>query len=153
MQLRPGQITALVGGVIILISTFLDWFGFGPIGFSVYEGDLFGFTGIILLLLSLDIIATTAIRAFAPQVNLPKQILGFSLDELTLAAGFAVHGFVRQALQRARPFVHRVDDADVGKPGGVAAVTGRSLRPRCSPGAWTATQTSARSLTTRRAPE
>ena len=89
MQLRPGQITALVGGVIILISTFLDWFGFGPIGFSVYEGDLFGFTGIILLLLSLDIIATTAIRAFAPQVNLPQQILGFSLDELTLAAGFA----------------------------------------------------------------
>ncbi|MEM7287326.1 MAG: hypothetical protein AAF480_13320 [Actinomycetota bacterium] len=89
MQLRPGQITALVGGVLILISTFLDWFGFGPIGFSVYEGDLFGFTGIILLLLSLDIIVTTALRAFAPQVNLPKQLLGFSLDELTLAAGFA----------------------------------------------------------------
>lgn len=89
MQLRPGQITALVGGVVILISTFLDWIGAFGFGFNVYEGDIFGFTGILLLLLSLDIIATTAIRAFAPQVNLPQQILGFSLDELTLAAGFA----------------------------------------------------------------
>mgnify|MGYP001812660189 CR=1 FL=1 len=89
MQLRPGQITALVGGVLILISTFLDWFGIGPFGVNAYDGDFFGFTGILLLLLSLDIIATTAIRAFAPQVNLPQQILGFSLDELTLAAGFA----------------------------------------------------------------
>lgn len=89
MQLRPGQITALVGGVLILISTFLDWFGFFGFGVNAYNGDVFGFTGIILLLLSLDIIVTTAIRAFAPQVNLPQQILGFSLDELTLAAGFA----------------------------------------------------------------
>ena len=89
MQLRPGQIVALVGGVLILISTFLDWFGIGPFGVNAYDGDFFGFTGILLLLLSQDIIVTTAIRAFAPQVNLPPQILGFSLDELTLAAGFA----------------------------------------------------------------
>ena len=89
MQLRPGQITALVGGVLMLISTFVDWFGAFGFGVNAYDGDFFGFTGIFLLLLSLDVIATTAIRAFAPQVNLPQQILGFSLDELTLAVGFA----------------------------------------------------------------
>lgn len=89
MQIRPGQIAALAGGVLILISTFLDWVGAFGFGFNVYEGDIFGFTGILLLLLALDIIVTTAVRAFAPQVNLPKQLLGFSMDELTLAAGFA----------------------------------------------------------------
>lgn len=95
MNFRPGQIALLAGGALIFISTFLDWFGFGSFGASAYEGDLFGFTGIFLLLLSVGIIALTAIAVFAPQVNLPDQVLGFSMNELALMAGFAslVWGF------------------------------------------------------------
>ncbi len=94
--MKPGAIAMLVGGVIILLSTFLDWFGFsGFFGVNAYSGDFLGFTGILLLLLSLDIIAVTAIRAFLPDVKLPDQLLGFSMNELSLMAGFAsfVWGF------------------------------------------------------------
>lgn len=95
MNLRPGQIAALVGGVLILISSFVSWWGFFGFSVNAYNGDLFGFTGIFLLVLSLDIIVVTAIQAFAPQVNLPERVLGFTLNELTLFAGFAafVWGF------------------------------------------------------------
>ena len=88
-NLRPGQIAVLVGGVLIFISTFIDWFGSGRFGANAYDGDIFGFTGILLLLLALDLAVVTAIRAFAPQVNLPEEILGFSTNELALMLGFA----------------------------------------------------------------
>ena len=95
MDIRPGAITMLIGGVVIFISTFLDWFGFGPFGANAYDGDFFGFTGILLLLLALDVIAVTAIRAFAPQENLPNELLGFSMNEIALFVGIAafVWGF------------------------------------------------------------
>jgi hypothetical protein len=85
----------LGGGVLIFLSTFLDWLGFGPFGFNAYSGDAFGFTGILLLVLSLEIIVVTAIGSFAPDVSLPDELLGFTMNELTLLAGFAafVWGF------------------------------------------------------------
>ncbi len=95
MTIRPGQIAVLVGGVLILISTFIDWVGSSRFGVNAYSGDAFGFTGILLLILSIDIIAIAAIEAFAPQVDMPDRILGFTLNELVFFAGFAafVWGF------------------------------------------------------------
>ena len=84
-NLRPGQIAVLIGGVLVFVSTFMDWVGGSRQGWNVYDSD----TGILLLLLALDLIATAAIRSFAPQVKLPDQILGFNLNELALMAGFA----------------------------------------------------------------
>ena len=86
---RPGLITMLVGGVLVFISTFVDWFGGRGFGANAYDGDIFGFTGILLLLLSLAVIAIAAIGLFAPQVNLPDQVLGFSMTEVGLLAGIA----------------------------------------------------------------
>lgn len=89
MQLRPGTIAALAGGALLFVSTFLDWFGFAGFGESVLNGDLFGFSGIILLLLSLAAIALTAIPAFAPQVALPSEVIGFTRNQLVMIIGFA----------------------------------------------------------------
>ncbi|MGI9625140.1 MAG: hypothetical protein ACR2PK_20105 [Acidimicrobiales bacterium] len=89
MQVRPGQIALMVGGALILISTFLTWFDFGRVTFNAYSGDLLGFTGIFLLVLSLVLLVGTGIRTFAPQVNMPDGILGFTPNEIGLFAGFA----------------------------------------------------------------
>lgn len=101
MQIRPGAIAMLAGGVLLLISTFLDWIGALGEGINVYnsgvEGarNIYGLAGIFLLLISLAVIAVTAIRTFAPQVNLPSNILGFSMNQVVLILGFAafVYGF------------------------------------------------------------
>ncbi len=135
MTLRPGQIAALVGGVLILISTFVDWFGAGPFGVNAYNGDTFGFTGILLLILSLDIIAIAAIEAFAPQVKLPDRILGFTPNELLLFGGLAafVWGFSLA--------FHDLSEAGtlLGALGGIVVVVGAVLEQRTAtaPGART----------------
>ena len=79
----------LIGGVLVLISTFVDWWGARGFGVNAYNGDIFGFTGILLLLLSLAVIAITAIRLFAPQISLPDQVGGFSMTDLGLFGGVA----------------------------------------------------------------
>lgn len=93
MQLRPGVIAMLAGGAVLFISTFLSWVDFFGFTANVYEGDFFGFSGILLLLLSIAIIAVTAIGAFAPQVKLPDEVLGFTMNQLMLTAGFAAFVF------------------------------------------------------------
>lgn len=95
MEIRPGQIALMVGGALILISSFLTWFDFGFFTFNAYNSDLLGFTGIFLLLLSLILLVGTAIRAFAPQVDMPDGIMGFTPNDVALFAGFAcfVWGF------------------------------------------------------------
>ncbi len=85
-DLKPGALAALGGGVLLIISTFLDWFG----PFSVWEGVFFGFTGFIMLVIGAAVAAIAAVRAFAPQVSLPDQVLGLSLDQVTFALGFSV---------------------------------------------------------------
>lgn len=79
----------LVVGVLVLISTFVDWWGSRGFGVNAYDGDIFGFTGILLLALSLAVISIAALGLFAPQVNLPAQVVGFSMTDLGLFAGIA----------------------------------------------------------------
>lgn len=88
-NMKPTQIMILGGGVLLLIGSFLDWFSFGPFGANAYDSDFFGLTGILILLLSIELIAVSAIQAFAPQVNLPEKLLGYSLAQLTTVAALA----------------------------------------------------------------
>lgn len=85
-QLRPGAIAVLAGGVVLLISSFLDWTG----PFNAWESSLFGLTGLFLFVIGAICAAVAAIRAFAPQVNLPGNIVGLSLDQALLGLGVAV---------------------------------------------------------------
>ena len=88
-NIKPAALVTMAGGVLLLISTFLDWAGFGPIGWSAYDGDLFGLNGIFMLIIALVAIAIPAIQNFAPAVNLPARVMGLSLNELTMMLGFA----------------------------------------------------------------
>ena len=88
-NIKPAHLITMGGGVLLLISTFLDWAGFGPIGWSALDGDLFGLTGIFVLVIALIAIAVPAIRSFAPAVNLPDRIMGLSIDEFVMMLGFA----------------------------------------------------------------
>lgn len=116
----------LAGGVLVLLSTFLDWISFFGFGFNAYSGDAFGFTGILLAILSLKVIGGTAIRSFAPQISLPKDLLGFSMNELSLFAGYAafVWGFsmIFATASAIGPFICAV--------GGAAIVVGAILEQR-----------------------
>lgn len=89
-QLRPGAIAMMAGGAVLLIGSFLDWQSFGSGSFSIsanaWDRGLLGF---FLLLISAVAIGVAAVDAFAPQVNLPEDILGFSKVQLVLVLGFA----------------------------------------------------------------
>lgn len=89
-QLRTGQIAGLIGSALLLVSCFVDWVSFRSFGLGVFDGDAFGFTGVFVLLIALALVAVAVVRAFVPQVTLPAEILGFTLDQLVMALAFAV---------------------------------------------------------------
>ncbi|MCP5025899.1 MAG: hypothetical protein GY929_06400 [Actinomycetia bacterium] len=88
-QVRPGQMAGLFGSALLLVSCFVDWVGRGSFGLGVLD-DNFGFTGVFVVLIALALTAVAVIRAFAPQVTLPAQLLGFSLDQLVISLAFAM---------------------------------------------------------------
>jgi hypothetical protein len=88
-DLKPGPIVTLAGAVVLLISVFLPWvdvFGFTESGTST---DFFGLIGILVLIMSLVVGVITALQTFAPQVNLPDEVIGYSMVQLTLVLGTA----------------------------------------------------------------
>ena len=76
----------LGGGVVLLIASFLDWQSLGPFSANAWDRGLFGF---FLLVIAGVAIAVSAIGAFAPQVALPDQVLGFTMTQLVTALGAA----------------------------------------------------------------
>jgi hypothetical protein len=68
-RLTTGDIIAGVGGIVLLISLFLPWYGAGP--FSVSGMEALGFIDILLLLIAVAVIAIVAGRASA---RLPAEI-------------------------------------------------------------------------------
>lgn len=87
--MRPGNIAIFAGGIVLLLSSFLEWVGAGPFSFSAWESDLFGLTGFFIFVLSAACIAVGAIRLFAPQVKLPRDILGFTPVQVAMVFGWA----------------------------------------------------------------
>lgn len=57
-------------------------------GTSGVSTDSFGLLGLFVLLFGAAIAGVAAVRAFAPQVNLPSNIVGFTLDQVMVVLGF-----------------------------------------------------------------
>lgn len=83
-NMKPGAIAMLAGGVVLLIASFLDWQKLGPFSQSAWDR---GLTGLFLLAIAAVAIAVPAIAAFAPQVELPREILGMSLMRFATVLG------------------------------------------------------------------
>jgi hypothetical protein len=83
---NPGPLLMLGGGVLMIIGSILNW---GP-STSGLSTDLFGLLGILILLSGAAIAGLAAVRTFAPQVGLPDQIVGFSLDQVATVVGFTM---------------------------------------------------------------
>jgi hypothetical protein len=82
-------LVAGIGGVLLFISTLLDWRGSGPFGSAGTSTDFQGLQGILCLIIGIAVAVVAGIRAFGVNVNLPERILGFSLNQLILILGFA----------------------------------------------------------------
>ncbi|MDH5238429.1 MAG: hypothetical protein OEW85_12510, partial [Acidimicrobiia bacterium] len=69
-NIRPGALTIMIGGALLFISSFLDWFSFdtrfGSSSANAYNGSLFGLTGLLLFVIAAVVIAVAALRSFAP---------------------------------------------------------------------------------------
>ena len=68
----------LGGGVLMVISTFINW----RTGTSGLSTDALGLLGIFTLLFGAAIAAVAGTRAFAPQTSLPDEIAGLSLNKI-----------------------------------------------------------------------
>lgn len=84
-DLKPGPILMLGGGVLLLLSSFLDW---GP-STNGFDTDVFGLLGIVTLLIGVAAAGIGGATAFAPQVKLPQNILGFTIAQFVGALSFS----------------------------------------------------------------
>jgi hypothetical protein len=68
-RLSYGALAAGGGGLLLILSLFLDWIGAGPFGANAW--DLFSIMDFFLLLVGLAAVLFAAIEAFGLQVTLP----------------------------------------------------------------------------------
>lgn len=80
----------LGGGALLFLGSFLDWYGTSRFAVSGTETEFNGLQGIFALIIGLAIVALAAIAAFAPQINLPNNIGGISLDQLMFMLAIGV---------------------------------------------------------------
>ena len=86
-NLKTTQIMLMVGGLVLLASTFLAWRDFGAGTWSGWETDFSGLQGIFVALIGLAIGGGVAAQAFS-DVSLPDSILGLDHNQLHLSLGF-----------------------------------------------------------------
>lgn len=84
-DLKPGPILMLGGGILLLLSSFLDWFD----GINGFEFDVVGLLGLFTLVIGVGAAGIGGAMAFAAQVNLPGNVLGFTLPQLVGALAFS----------------------------------------------------------------
>lgn len=89
MEVKPSALMQIAGGALLFIGSFLDWWGFDSFGFSGTDTDVNGLQGLFALVIGAAIAVVAALSAFAPQVNLPQRVAGFSLDRLLLMLAFS----------------------------------------------------------------
>ncbi|MDW3220828.1 MAG: hypothetical protein R8F63_19670 [Acidimicrobiales bacterium] len=99
-DIKPSTIMLIAGGVVLAISTFLDWaeigfnidfddvFGSGSpdLGVSGWENDAFGLFGIFVFLIGAAVAGGVAAQQFAG-VKMPDKILGFDHNQLHFMLG------------------------------------------------------------------
>jgi hypothetical protein len=68
-QLSYGALAAGAGGLLLILSLFLDWIGAG--GFGANAWDLFSIMDFFLLLVGLAAVLFAAVEAFGLQITLP----------------------------------------------------------------------------------
>ena len=82
----PSTWAMLAGGAVLFIATFLDWQSFGGFGTNAWDR---GILGLFLIVIAGIAIAVAVIQAFAPQVQLPQEILTFTPTQAATALGAA----------------------------------------------------------------
>ena len=85
MDVKPGVLMMIGGGVLMFLGSFLDWLN----SFTGFDIDRFGLQGIFVLFMGAAVAAVGGIRGFAPQVNLPSEILGLSLSKVVVVFGLS----------------------------------------------------------------
>ena len=75
----------MVGGVVLIIATFLDW---GP-SLNGFETDFFGLLGIFTLIIGITTGVNAGLDSFAPQIDRPDGFLGMTRDQISVALGFS----------------------------------------------------------------
>ncbi len=72
----------MAGGAVLAIASILDWVEFFD------KTDIFGFQWVFTLLIGAGVAIAVAISTFG-NVELPRNILGFTLNQVFLALGFS----------------------------------------------------------------
>ena len=89
-NVKPSSWMLMGGGLVLLISTFLDWVSVSAGGFdfgeNAWDTDFFGLLGIFCALIGLAVGGGVAARTFG-NVNLPERMLGFTSEQLHLILG------------------------------------------------------------------
>jgi hypothetical protein len=88
---KPSQIAILVGGLVVFIFSFLDFFksSFGDEGFSAWSGDLLFPLTAFPALLALIVVGLTAAVLFA-DVDLPDAVLSFNWRQISFILAFTI---------------------------------------------------------------
>ncbi|NIR41760.1 MAG: hypothetical protein GWN79_27640 [Actinobacteria bacterium] len=89
-NVKPSSWMLMGGGLVLLISTFLDWVSVSAGGFdfgeNAWDTDFFGLLGIICALIGLLVGGGVAAQTFG-KVNMPDRVLGFTHDQIHLILG------------------------------------------------------------------
>ena len=85
-NLKPSQLMHIGGGALILICTFLDWFGSS----SGWDTDGFGLLGILFAAIGAILLGGGLMSATGNDESLPDEVLGLSRNQLHLTLGITV---------------------------------------------------------------
>lgn len=101
-NMKPSTIMLIGGGVVLFISTFLDWVSVSRFGANAWDTDLFGLLGIFCAVIGIVIGGGIAASEFG-NVSMPDKMIGFGHDQihlilstfaLLITFGFIVRGDV-----------------------------------------------------------
>jgi xanthine/uracil permease len=81
-KIRPGAIMIMAGGAFLAIASLLDWTEFGD------KTEIFGFQWVFTLLIGAGAAIAVAVTTFG-SVELPSNVLGFTINQLITALGVA----------------------------------------------------------------
>lgn len=86
-QIKPATMALIGGGILLFISTLLDWRTFGP-GFNGWETASWGLLGFIVAAIGAAVAVGVALTTFG-NVSLPDSTLGFSRSQLHMVLGLS----------------------------------------------------------------